>query len=139
MKCHSFLGPLPCIASLSLGSNRDFLMKHKTDRTTPQEKWSLASGDMVVMRGKTQSKWLHSIPKRAHATGKRLFDRLALLSVYDALHVGRMNLTFRRAMTVGGTNNYYHYNVGTGPVHRWRQGQMVEIKSLPNDKDTTGG
>merc|ERR1712093_623414 len=60
----SFLGPLPCIASLSLGSPRDFQMKHKTDKSAPVEKWSLESGDMVVMRGTTQSRWLHSVPKR---------------------------------------------------------------------------
>ncbi|KAL7007662.1 hypothetical protein EMMF5_002738 [Cystobasidiomycetes sp. EMM_F5] len=40
----SFLGPLPCIASLSLGSNRDFQMKHKTDKSAKVEKWSLESG-----------------------------------------------------------------------------------------------
>lgn len=84
----SFLGPLPCIASLSLGSSRDFQMKHKEDKSAKVEKWSLESGDCVVMRGTTQSRWLHSIPKRAKAGG-------------------RMNLTFRRAMNVKGTNNYY--------------------------------
>lgn len=66
------------------------------------------SGDCIVMRGTTQSRWLHSIPKRANAQG-------------------RMNLTFRRAMSVGGTNNYYRYNVHTGPVHRWKNGKMVEV------------
>lgn len=81
----SFLGPLPCIASLSLGSPRDFMMKHKSAKETKVEKWSLESGDMVVMRGTTQSRWLHSVPKRANA-------------------MGRMNLTFRKAMNVQGTN-----------------------------------
>lgn len=85
----SFLGPLPCIASLSLGSSRDFQMKHKQAKEhtppVPVEKWSLASGDCVVMRGTTQSKWLHSVPKRVNAGG-------------------RMNLTFRRAMNTAGTN-----------------------------------
>lgn len=83
----SFLGPLPCIASLSLGSSRDFHMKHKQQKENDSkvEKWSLQSGDCVVMRGTTQSKWLHSVPKRANAGG-------------------RMNLTFRRAMNTGGTN-----------------------------------
>ncbi|KAH9909391.1 DNA repair family protein-like protein [Xylariomycetidae sp. FL2044] len=110
-----FLGPLPAIASFSLGARRDFLMKHKPippDDNAPagvqQEpkplKLPLASGDMILMRGKTQANWLHSIPKRS---GKNEKDG------------GRINITFRRAMVKGGTENYYNYNVGTGPVYRW--------------------
>lgn len=68
--CDRFLGPLPCIASLSLGGTRDFAMKHKEDKSLPTEKWSLESGDMIVMRGTSQSRWLHSIPKRAKASGR---------------------------------------------------------------------
>jgi hypothetical protein len=69
-------------------------------------KLPLGSGDMVLMRGRTQSNWLHSIPKR---TGKNQEDG------------GRINVTFRRAMVKGGTENYYNYNVGTGPVYRWNR------------------
>jgi alkylated DNA repair dioxygenase AlkB len=103
-----FLGPLPAIASFTLGAQRDFLMKHKPteqkdkSETTPM-KLPLASGDMVLMRGKTQSCWLHSIPKRKGGeVGK-----------------GRVNITFRRAMVKGGTDNYYRYNVGDGGVYKW--------------------
>lgn len=108
-----FLGPLPAIASFSLGARRDFLMKHKpippNDNAPPPPetkpiKLPLASGDMVLMRGRTQANWLHSIPKR---TGKNADDG------------GRINITFRRAMIKGGTENYYNYNVGTGPVYKW--------------------
>jgi hypothetical protein len=49
---------------------------------------------------------LHSIPKR---TGKNGEDG------------GRINITFRRAMVKGGTENYYNYNVGNGPVYRWNE------------------
>ncbi|CAD6581027.1 MAG: hypothetical protein CYPHOPRED_001420, partial [Cyphobasidiales sp. Tagirdzhanova-0007] len=80
-----FLGPLPCIASLSLGSPRDFQMKHKTDKSAMVEKWALDSGDMIVMRGTTQARWLHAVPKRANAQG-------------------RINITFRRALNTAGTN-----------------------------------
>ncbi|KAK4871115.1 hypothetical protein LT330_000352 [Penicillium expansum] len=156
-----FLGPDPNIASLSLGSERDFLMKHKpfvpggiVNRTAggcmpdtahaisglrgtsatrgsctvsggtansntvsslgsrpaatvplQQIKMSLGSGDMVVMRGATQSNWLHSIPKRKGRAGEATR--------------GRINITFRRAIVPGGTNNYYHYNVGSGGMYRW--------------------
>ncbi|KAF6837368.1 DNA repair family protein [Colletotrichum musicola] len=109
-----FLGPEPAIASFSLGARRDFLMKHKPilpgpeesdkPQATKQVKLPLGSGDMVLMRGRTQSNWLHSIPKR---TGKNAEDG------------GRVNITFRRAMVKDGTENYYNYNVGTGPVFRW--------------------
>ncbi|KAI5466627.1 hypothetical protein BGZ63DRAFT_344782 [Mariannaea sp. PMI_226] len=110
-----FLGPDPAIASFSLGARRDFLMKHKpakpgiTDQLAASAKplkLPLGSGDMVLMRGRTQSNWLHSIPKR---TGKNQEDG------------GRINITFRRAMVKGGTENYYNYNVGTGPVYRWNK------------------
>lgn len=67
-------------------------------------KLPLGSGDMVLMRGATQSKWLHSVPKR---TGKNQDDG------------GRINITFRKAMVKDGTGNYYNYNVGIGPVYKW--------------------
>jgi alkylated DNA repair dioxygenase AlkB len=100
-----FLGPLPSIASLSLGSSRDFLMRLKSDHSI---KWktSLKSGDCILMRQETQSKWDHSIPKRASAAG-------------------RMNLTFRKARVRYGTENYYNYNVHSGPYYRWHKGQMI--------------
>lgn len=114
-----FLGAEPAIASFSLGARRDFLMKHKPPVAaavgehkpavaveTKPLKLPLGSGDMILMRGKTQSCWLHSIPKR---TGKNEKDG------------GRINITFRRAMVKGGTDNYYNYNVGNGPVYRWNK------------------
>lgn len=111
-----FLGPDPAIASFSLGARRDFLMKHKPPRpnalvNTPSIsakplKLPLGSGDMILMRGRTQSNWLHSIPKRS---GKNQEDG------------GRINITFRKAMVEGGTENYYNYNVGTGPAYRWKR------------------
>lgn len=104
-----FLGPEPAIASFSLGAKRDFYMKHKpfvgpNPPETEQLKLPLGSGDMVLMRGRTQANWLHSIPKR---TGRNERDG------------GRINITFRKAMVKGGTDNYYNYNVGNGPVYRW--------------------
>jgi alkylated DNA repair dioxygenase AlkB len=106
-----FLGPNPAIASFSLGAKRDFLMKHKPiapkNGQSIEEpkglKVPLGSGDMVLMRGKTQANWLHSIPKRAGPEAGK----------------GRINITFRKALVKGGTENYYQYNVGTGGVHKW--------------------
>ncbi|KAL4900231.1 hypothetical protein BDW74DRAFT_182985 [Aspergillus multicolor] len=106
-----FLGPNPSIASISLGAQRDFLMRHKPSQgpgvSNQPLKFALVSGDMVVMRGETQSNWLHSIPKRKGGEA----------------HRGRINITFRRAVVPGGTNNYYNYNVGSGVVYRWDEGE----------------
>lgn len=106
-----FLGSDPAIASFTLGAKRDFLMKHKPRAPSDNQptvesktmKFPLASGDMILMRGKTQSNWLHSIPKRKGGESER----------------GRINITFRRAMVRAGTENYYQYNVGNGGVYRW--------------------
>jgi len=117
-----FLGPNPAIASFSLGAKRDFLMKPKpvppsikdpspAFSTAAPLKLPLASGDMILMRGKTQADWLHSIPKRKGGESGG----------------GRINITFRKALVEGGTENYYRYNVGTGGVWKWddRKGEMM--------------
>lgn len=104
-----FLGPDPAIASFTLGAKRDFLMKHKPPKDgqprveTRDIKLALSSGDMILMRGPTQSNWLHSIPKRKGAEADR----------------GRINITLRRALVPAGTENYYRYNVGDGGVYKW--------------------
>ncbi|PYI25921.1 hypothetical protein BP00DRAFT_430801 [Aspergillus indologenus CBS 114.80] len=121
-----FLGPNPTIASISLGGQRDFMLKHKpvagsdVDAGKPL-KFPLNSGDMIVMRGETQANWLHSIPKRKGAQGSQ----------------GRINITFRKAVVPGGTNNYYRYNVGAGAVYRWDElsKRMVAVKK---EKETEG-
>jgi alkylated DNA repair dioxygenase AlkB len=109
----TFLGKNPAIASFTLGATRDFLMKRKPPRDQHQVgdqekkdgslKLPLIGGDMVLMRGPTQSNWLHSIPKRKNVEADK----------------GRINITFRKAMIPAGTENYYHYNVGNGQVFRW--------------------
>lgn len=66
-------------------------------------KLTLGSGDMVLMRGPTQANWLHSIPKRKGVEADK----------------GRINITFRKALVRGGTENYYCYNVGNGGVWKW--------------------
>ncbi|KAK3078931.1 hypothetical protein LTS18_006260 [Coniosporium uncinatum] len=136
-----FLSPEPAIASFSLGARRDFLMKHKAavppnkDDAEPVSsstagdgkgkdndsssssslKFVLQSGDMLLMRGKTQTCWLHSIPKRKGVEGPR---------------AGRINITFRKAVKREGTENYYRYNVGDGEPYRWdeKRGEMVVWK-----------
>lgn len=111
-----FLGALPAIASFTLGAKRDFLLRHKkTGSGHPSEskpiKLPLASGDMILMKGKTQSCWEHSIPKRKGGDAGK----------------GRINITFRRAMVRGGTANYYRYNVGDGIAFRWDENKREMV------------
>ncbi len=55
------LGKDPAIASLSLGAERKFVLKNKETK----EKISvvLENGSLLLMKGKTQKNWLHSLPK----------------------------------------------------------------------------
>lgn len=63
------LGPTPTIASISLGAERDFVLRHNLTRETI--KIALPPGSLLVMRGSTQSHWQHSLPRRRHA-GSRI-------------------------------------------------------------------
>ncbi|KAK7246006.1 hypothetical protein RIF29_40863 [Crotalaria pallida] len=91
-------GPMPEIASLSFGCERDFILKKKPCKKSSdgsdeparkrvkksnhadQHTFRLKHGSLLVMRGYTQRDWIHSVPKRAKAEGTRI------------------NLTFRRVL-----------------------------------------
>lgn len=70
------LGTNPVIASLSFGQARFFHLKHRTEKTL-KHKLLLEHGSLLVMKGETQHKWLHQIPKTAKPIQ------------------GRINITFR--------------------------------------------
>ncbi|PSR53649.1 alpha-ketoglutarate-dependent dioxygenase AlkB [Adhaeribacter arboris] len=73
------LGRNTSIASLSLGAERKFGFKHKK---TKQTTWlMLEHGSVLVMKGTTQSNWLHSLPKT------------------KKVNEPRVNLTFRTIVT----------------------------------------
>lgn len=63
------------IASLSLGAERKFSFKHKRSKETVS--LNLKHGSLLVMKGSTQTHWLHSLP-----TTKKVME-------------ARVNLTFR--------------------------------------------
>lgn len=71
------LGAEPVIASLSLGATRTFEFRHRR-KMLPVERYALASGSLLVMRGQTQQHWNHRVPKE------------------PGVHGERINLTFRR-------------------------------------------
>ncbi|MEM1243193.1 MAG: alpha-ketoglutarate-dependent dioxygenase AlkB [Pseudomonadota bacterium] len=64
------LGQQPLIASLSLGATRSFVLKHKQNGN--KIKFYLADRSLLLMRGKTQAYWLHSLPKIKNALGARI-------------------------------------------------------------------
>ena len=61
----SQLGAQPVIASISLGSARKFRFQHKMTRTRLET--PLPGGSLLVMKGDTQEKWRHGIPKEPGA------------------------------------------------------------------------
>jgi hypothetical protein len=80
------LGRRPIIASVSLGEERTFLLKHKTRKDVKVVRLKLASGSLLLMKGDTQHCWKHGIEKEKRPCGRRI------------------NLTFRRICGQRGTN-----------------------------------
>lgn len=54
------LGPLPCIASLSLGATRRFRFRHRSMPHTCE--LLLHHGQLIVMAGTLQRHWQHALP-----------------------------------------------------------------------------
>ncbi len=73
------LGNEPVIASLSLGAERDFILRRK-DNHQQKQHLTLQHGSLLIMRGKTQRYWQHALPRR-----KRIVQP-------------RINLTFRQVL-----------------------------------------
>jgi len=66
------------IASLSLGAERTFCIRHNTTRET--RRYALTHGSLLIMGGTMQDFWKHEIPKTRRMVGERI------------------NLTFRRIL-----------------------------------------
>lgn len=64
------LGLNPSLAILSLGSDRDFLLRLKADHAI-KLKVTLSAGSLLWMEGAVQHNWQHSLPKRSNA-GERI-------------------------------------------------------------------
>jgi alkylated DNA repair dioxygenase AlkB len=75
------LGTNPIIASVSLGAEREFQLKHKKGAKGGKYNITLAHGSLLVMGGETQTNWLHQLPKTEEPVGERI------------------NLTFRRMVS----------------------------------------
>lgn len=64
------LGPVPVIASLSLGATRRFKFRHRRTREIVEH--DLTGGSLLVMSGACQSAWMHAIPKQKRITEARV-------------------------------------------------------------------
>lgn len=64
------LGKNTTIASVSLGAEREFRLKHK--RADDKVSVLLESGSLLVMKDATQSHWLHSVPKSKKIKAPRI-------------------------------------------------------------------
>ena len=66
------LGPVPVIASLSLGATRRFRLRPRAGLAHPPLSLDLPGGSLLLMRGPTQQHWQHALPKTARLVGPRL-------------------------------------------------------------------
>jgi alkylated DNA repair dioxygenase AlkB len=66
------LGERPVIASLSLGAERTFTLKHKAAKGAKPHHLRLASGSLLLMKGDTQRNWRHGISKENRPCGPRV-------------------------------------------------------------------
>ncbi|WP_320664267.1 alpha-ketoglutarate-dependent dioxygenase AlkB [Prochlorococcus sp. MIT 1223] len=64
------LNPTMPISSLSLGTSRDFFLKHRYIKEKHQIK--LEGGDLFIMYPDCQKEWLHSIPLRRKVISSRI-------------------------------------------------------------------
>ena len=65
------LGLNPIIASVTLGQERFFHLKHTTEKDL-KYKLLLEHGSLLLMQGATQHNWLHQIAKTARPIGVRI-------------------------------------------------------------------
>jgi alkylated DNA repair dioxygenase AlkB len=66
------LGERPIIASVSLGEERIFILKHKRSKQVSPVHLPLASGSLLLMKGDTQRCWKHGIAKESRPCGPRV-------------------------------------------------------------------
>jgi alkylated DNA repair dioxygenase AlkB len=66
------LGQRPVIASLSLGEERVFRLRHRQRKDLKPVRIPLTDGSLLVMAGDTQRHWKHEVPKQARPCGPRI-------------------------------------------------------------------
>ncbi len=66
------LGKNPVVASLSLGAERYFHLRHRYKKQVPLKKVLLGHGSLLVMSGEIQHYWHHQLPKTSKPIGERI-------------------------------------------------------------------
>lgn len=66
------LGERPVIASLSLGEERVFRLRHRQRKDLKPVRVPLTDGSLLVMAGDTQRHWKHEVPKQTRPCGPRI-------------------------------------------------------------------
>lgn len=64
------LGAQPTIASISLGAERTFQLKHRVSKQ--RFDIELADGSLLIMAGVTQDHWVHQLPQRKRCSAPRI-------------------------------------------------------------------
>lgn len=65
-------GPNPVIASVSFGATRDFVLKHRRDKSIKPVTCPLTHGSLLLMGDTVQNTWQHQLPKRRGVTTPRV-------------------------------------------------------------------
>lgn len=65
------LGQTPYIASVSLGVERDFVLR-RNDNHSKKTKLTLHNGSLLLMAGQTQQHYQHSLPRRPKCNASRI-------------------------------------------------------------------
>jgi len=62
------------IASISLGTTRKFVLRHKKwkENETDKIEFELIGGSLLIMRGDTQDHWKHALIKQPKVEGSRI-------------------------------------------------------------------
>ena len=66
------LGAEPTIASVSLGAKRRFVLHPVNPAGRPGIHLDLEHGSLLIMKGKSQENWKHSVPKTTLPVGQRI-------------------------------------------------------------------
>lgn len=64
------LGENPVVVTVSFGSARDFVLRHRKTKATLT--YRVGHGSLLVMGGTSQHHWLHAVPKTTEPVGERI-------------------------------------------------------------------
>lgn len=74
------LGQDPTVGTLSFGQERPFMLRERADHSVKREFIS-SHGSLIIMEGKTQNHWDHSVPQRMKLSNPRLSLTLRTITI----------------------------------------------------------